>query len=471
MKKYLSEELIRNRLEELDALNSKKYEPISFLTMAELYSDVFKDYLCYNQDWGIPMEFDGVKWQVCKNLSVWTSTFTKALIQYTAGYRTPLAEFAFNLTKPSKARQLETQFKSLLESNVNLEDFDSNPFLINAQNGVIDLKTGELKPTSGASKFLKSVNADYDPTIDGENRWTKFVLEIMSGDKSKAEFLQRVLGYSLIGTKREDKFWIFHGETTRNGKSTLMSAVLNVLDNYGCTAQHETFCETYASRTSSGPSSDIARLSGARLCHVPEPKQHMALDVAKIKQLTGNDSITARFLNKNEFEFIPQFSLIFTTNHLPAINDETIFKSDRVVVIPFEKHFSAEEQDETLRDLFKTNEYKSIILKWLVTGARKYLINRFNNVPEAVKSATERYKVASDTVNYFVTTRLVRKEETLLPAADAYIAYLDFCEMNRLTPVGKQSFVKYFKDKDLIIGTKRIGDRIFSNVIIGYKVA
>lgn len=469
-KTKISLDYIENRLSELDALNNEKYEPLSFLTLAELYYDVFEDFLCFNSDLGCPMEFDGTKWQICKNLSVYTTLFTKALIKYTAGYRNPLSEFAFSLTKPSKARQLEAQFKTLLESNVTLDDFDNNPYLLNTLNGVYNLKTGELLEASAEFKFLKSVDAEYDDSFTGSNRWAQFVLEVMNFDKKKASFLQRVLGYCLLGTKNEDKFFIFHGATTRNGKSTLMSAVLNVLKDYGVNAQHETFCETYACRNPAGPSSDIARLAGARLCHVPEPKKSMTLDIAKIKQLTGSDAVTARFLNKNEFSYTPQFGLIFTTNHLPRINDATIFKSNRVIVIPFDRHFTPEEQDPTLRELFNKKEYKNIILKWLIDGARAYLKNGLNDLPESVRVATETYAQQSDSVTCFLNEKLTVEPGSEIPANTLYSAYETWCENLKLTPDGKHNFLNIIRDRYEVLPAKKIGTTTYSNVITGVKL-
>ena len=124
------------------------------------------------------------------------------------------------------------------------------------------------------------------------------------------------------------------------------------------------------STNSSQPSEDIARLAGVRFVNIPEPGKGLVLNAAQVKSMTGNDTINARFLHENSFDFKPQFKLYINTNYLPVINDMTIFTSGRIIIVPFERHFEEADQDRTLKDEFSKPEVHSAILNWLLEGYR-----------------------------------------------------------------------------------------------------
>jgi putative DNA primase/helicase len=132
----------------------------------------------------------------------------------------------------------------------------------------------------------------------------------------------------------------------------------------------------------------MARLKGARLVTVPEPEKGLELNIALIKQLTGGDTYTARFLNANPFEFRPEFKIFINTNHLPRTADNTVFTSSRVKIIPFERHFEENEQDTGLKKLFRKEINKSAVLNWAVEGWRLIQETGFD-APPTVDAAIE----------------------------------------------------------------------------------
>lgn len=146
---------------------------------------------------------------------------------------------------------------------------------------------------------------------------------------------------------------------------------------------------------------------------MPEPPKGMHLNSAKLKQWTGSDTVRARFLNENSFEFKPQFKLYLNTNDLPTATDTALFKSGRMVVIPFTRHFAEAEQDGTLKQQFATNGAKSAILNWLLAGWRAVRSEGLLP-PSSVTSAIHEYSAESDTVRRFV-------EECLEPDLDSDI--------------------------------------------------
>lgn len=228
----------------------------------------------------------------------------------------------------------------------------------------------------------------------------------MSGDKEKAKFLQKIFDYGLSGDTSHECMTILYGASTRNGKGTLCESVLKLLGTYGCTARPETIAQKN-NVNSSQPSENIARLAGVRFVNISEPGKGLVLNAAQVKSMTGNDSINARFLHENSFDFQPLFKLYINTNYLPAVNDMTIFTSGRVIIISFERHFDESEQDKSLKREFAKPEVQSAILNWLIEGYR-LLRKEGLKPPQSVKDATARYKHDSDKMVLFFEDCLVK---------------------------------------------------------------
>ena len=226
------------------------------------------------------------------------------------------------------------------------------------------MDTGTFSEHCSEEKLTKITPVKYDPKVRCK-RWDSFIYEITSGDAERANFLQKILGYGLTGDTRHECMTILYGASTRNGKGTLCESVLKAFGSYGCSAKPETIAMKN-STNSSQPSEDIARLAGVRFVNIPEPGKGLVLNSAQVKSMTGNDTINARFLHENSFDFKPQFKLYINTNYLPVINDMTIFTSGRIIIVPFERHFEEAEQDRTLKDEFAKPEGQSAILNWLL---------------------------------------------------------------------------------------------------------
>ena len=182
-------------------------------------------------------------------------------------------------------------------------------------------------------------------------------------------------------------------------------------------------------RDGSSPSEDIARLAGVRMVSVGEIQQGSKLDASRIKTLTGGDTVTARFLGENSFEFTPRFKLLLHTNHLPQCSDLSVFDSGRALVLPFSRHFEEEEQDKGLKRLFREPENQSAILNWLIEGLREYLAHGLH-APAAVKAATAEYRRDSDKVARFMEERLRQGPGLEDRVTHIYAAYKLWCQAN-----------------------------------------
>lgn len=320
---------------------------------------------------------------------------------------------------------------------LNVKDFDSDPNILNCRNGTLHLDTMTFTPHRSEDFLTRQASVDYDPSAECV-RYQQFVDEIMSGDKEKSRYLQKALGYALTGNTRFECMFFLWGETTRNGKGTLCESVLKVLGSYGCGANAEILAmKPYVN--SHSPSEDIARLDGVRYINIPEPEKGLVLNAAQIKKLTGNDTVNARFLHENSFNFCMQVKLYVNTNHLPVINDVTLFTSGRIWIIPFCRHFSEHEQDKHLKEFFQQPKNQSAILNWLIEGYN-LLKEEGLQPPASVLAATGIYQEDSDDIHHFVREALIEIPGAEVRTAEVYARYCRWCEENGIPAENGRNF-------------------------------
>lgn len=261
---------------------------------------------------------------------------------------------------------------------------------------------------------------------------------------------------------------ILYGVTTRNGKGTLCESVLKVLGDYGCASRPETIAmKSYTN--GSQPSEDVARLTGVRFVNIPEPGKGMVLDAAKVKAMTGNDTLNARYLHENSFDFQPQFKIYVNTNFLPVINDMTLFSSDRIIIIPFDRHFDEHSRDSTLKCRFAEEGVQSAILNWLLEGYR-LLQSEGLFLPKSVKEATARYQHDSDKMALFFEDNLVADDTSEVMTARVYARYREWCQENGTYPEGMKNFKQGLQAFALVVRKrpKRGGEK--TTLLIGYRL-
>ncbi|MEY8233809.1 phage/plasmid primase, P4 family [Oscillospiraceae bacterium 50-16] len=310
---------------------------------------------------------------------------------------------------------------------VKLTDFDRDPFLFNCLNGTLDLRTREFRPHSPADMLTLISKASYNPNVKSP-LWEKTVADAMQGNAEKIAYLQKALGYGLTGDTSEECFFMLYGPTTRNGKGTIMETYMALQGGYGKAARPETIAQKDKAN-SSAPTEDIARLAGARVVNISEPGKQMILSAALVKTLTGRDTIIARFLNENSFEFTPQFKLFINTNHRPKVTDPTIFDSGRVKVIPFERHFTEAEQDKGLKKKLRKAANLSGLLNWCLDGL--WMLRETGlEPPPAVQAATADYQRDSDKIARFVSEMMEPDPMGEIRTEEAYQVYQNWCVRN-----------------------------------------
>lgn len=424
--------VILPKLMKFDPADNKRYRS-GDIGYGRLFADMFKNiarYVPERKKWFV---YDGKRWVPdIANLSVMElgKDLADALLLYTSTIKDE--ELRTSFLKQSKywqqRRFRETYIKEAQSVYpVSIEKFDSNIYLFNCNNVTYDLKTGIPKEHSPNDFITKISPVDYNPDIKSE-RFDRFIDEVMSDDKEKGLFLQKALGYGICGDTRYECMFFLYGETTRNGKGTLMESILNVLGDYGKAVRPETIAQKH-SVNSQAPSEDIARLAGIRFANIAEPSRGLVLNSAQVKNMTGNDTLNARFLNENSFDFKPQFKLYINTNYLSVISDMTLFSSNRVIIIPFDRHFEPWEQDKTLKEEFAKPQTQSAILNWLILGYRNLHKEGFKQ-PASVVAAIRNYQHESDKLAQFADERLVADITAEVKTAAVYEEYRRWCSDN-----------------------------------------
>lgn len=240
------------------------------------------------------------------------------------------------------------------------DQLDSDIWLLNCKNGTLDLRTGELRPHNRKDYITRIIPTEYNPYADFEE-WAKFLHRIMNDNAELISFLQRAVGYSLTGSTREQCLFMLYG-CGANGKTTFLEAISDVLAGYA----QRTPTDTLLAKDTSGISNDIARLKGARFVVASEVEEGKRMAESLVKQMTGGEKMTARFMRAEYFEFMPHFKLWVGTNHKPVIRgtDQAIWR--RIKLIPFNVTIPPEERDKNL--LNKLRREMPGILNWAVMG-------------------------------------------------------------------------------------------------------
>jgi len=308
---------------------------------------------------------------------------------------------------------------------VKAAEFDANPYLINCINGTYDLKSFQFRAANSSDLITYQTNFEFDGRKHNCNRWEQFIDEVLEGDKEKVDYLQRALGYSLLGTAKEECMFILHGKTTRNGKSTLLNAIEHLLGDYADVADTGLISKSRnADPGAANPT--LAKLKGKRFVTMSESNKYGALDESAIKQMTGGEPISARALYQSPVTFTPQFKLWLSCNDLPDVNDRSLFASERLRVFEFNRHFSQAEQDKDLKEIFSDKENMKGIFWWMVQGYIKY--KRMGLVaPDRLRLADKAYELSTDLVQQFLQEMCEPDDNTMVKAKHLYDLYKKWC--------------------------------------------
>jgi putative DNA primase/helicase len=294
-----------------------------------------------------------------------------------------------------------TEAAVLHEFKVSVDDIDADPWLFNCSNGTLDLRTMELRDHDPADRLTKLARGAYDPAMGGGVEWSKFIERVLP-DGDVRRYWQRTIGLSLLGKVNGDKQLapIMTGKGA-NGKTTALEAVSFAMGDYAATAEPALLMSKRGDTHPTG----IADLLGKRLVITSETEQDRRFDIPLLKRLTGGDTIKARYMRQDFFEFQPSHLLMLSTNHLPRVDDDTEAVWRRIRVIPFGVQIPEDERNDQLGERLQAEA--DAVLAWIVAGWIAYRDHGLKPTPAAVLEATGQYKSESDAVGRFIDDECV----------------------------------------------------------------
>jgi putative DNA primase/helicase len=321
---------------------------------------------------------------------------------------------------------------------------------LNTPAGVVDLWTGDMRPHR-AEDFMTKITAI---APGGEcPLFLAFLDRITGSAREIVTYLQRAFGYALTGLTREHALFFAYG-TGANGKSVLLSTVAGILGDYHRTAPIETFTAASGERHPT----DLAGLRGARLVSATETEEGRRWAESRIKQLTGGDIISARFMRQDFFEFLPAFKLFIAGNHKPSLRsvDEAIRR--RFHLIPFAVTIPADERDGELTEKLKA-EWPGI-LAWLIEGCLEWRTEGLRP-PGAVLDATAAYLEAEDAVAAWVDERCERVAGDWASLSALYASWSDWAAKAGEIAGSQKGLGEKLKTRGFINHKRKVGQGFF----------
>jgi putative DNA primase/helicase len=322
------------------------------------------------------------------------------------------------------------------------DEFDTHPYLLNCPNCVVDLRTGDMLPQAPELRLTKLCPTDYVPDARSE-LWEEYLRAVFLEDQELIAYMQRALGYSITGETREQKLFICWGKGA-NGKTTTFETLHAVLGrDYARTVPTRVLLYDKHSHDAETAKAALYKL---RLGLFSETAEGARLDEALVKLLSGGDTISARHLYHEPFNFTPEVKLWLFTNHKPRITDDSFAMWRRVVLVPFRAVFTTDpEVDPAVRRDPNPNikelllEHREAILAWLVQGAVAWYREGLKE-PDIVRTAVEEYRRESDPVREWLEAETKQEQDAVTPVQTLYKRYQFWCEANGETPMHIRSF-------------------------------
>ncbi len=402
------------------------------LANAQRFIEMHGDKLRFCPPWGKWLNHVGTHWQVddgCRVEALYRDVVKAVWDDVEDSMRTVERSDAMAMVSFAKATASDAGMQHCLhlarsEPGIPIQpsELDRNEWLLNVQNGTIDLRTGELRPHDKSDFITKLA-----PVVYAKNRtspiWEKFVAEIMDNNGELIGFLQRLCGYWLTGSVRDHVLPIFHG-TGANGKSVFIGTIEAMLGtDY---AMHAPPDLLMVKRHESHPT-ERASLFGKRLVTCIETESGRRLAESLVKELTGADKITARRMREDFWEFQPSHKIVMACNHKPVVYgiDHGIWR--RLREVPFAVTIPAEKQDKLLPE--RLRKELPGVLTWCVRGCMEWQARGLAE-PAIVLSATDVYRDEQDILADFFADCCIIEPEGKVSAGMLYTAYVDWCKKN-----------------------------------------
>lgn len=366
--------------------------------MARAFVRLMGDRLRYVKTWGAWMQYGGGVWT--KEETEFAFDAIGELCSHVAATRPDIRNRSALHKAPTRSN-VEKIARAKRSIVAVANQWDVDPWLLNTPGGIVDLKTGQLLPHDPTKYLTHQTTVSPGGPCFG---WMTFLSQIFQNDAELIGYIQRLIGYAITGMTNEQKLVFFYG-AGRNGKGTLLDIIEWVLSSYHKTAASETFTE---SRNERHPC-DLADLRGARLVTAQEIEGGKMWAESRIKTLTGQDTVKARFMRGDLFEYRPNYQIIISANNKPRFSVVDAAIRGRLQLVPFLRIFLDHEQDKTLDEKLKAEA--GGILQWMIEGCLAW--QRYGLCPpQSVVAATKDYLDAEDLEGQWIEQNCFQHVET-----------------------------------------------------------
>ena len=330
---------------------------------------------------------------------------------------TELAKHALRSQSRGATEAMIALAQSELPIPITPDELDADPWLLNVENGTLDLRTGELRVHRREDLLTKIAPVEYEPNAPAPI-WEAFLERVLPSEALR-RFLKKAIGYSALGVVSEEILVILHGSGD-NGKTTLVNAVLEALGDYAIQAARDLLL----TKRDAHPT-ELTDLFGTRFVSCAETDDGRRLAEALVKQITGRERIRARGMRQDFWQFDPTHTVFLATNHRPEVRgtDHAIWR--RIKLVPFEVKIPEEEKDKHLQE--KLRAELPGILAWIVSGCLDYQREGLGE-PEEVERATQGYRAEMDVLAGFIEDRCVEHPDAEAPATPLWEAWKRWCE-------------------------------------------
>jgi putative DNA primase/helicase len=378
------------------------------------FSERYGDDLRYTALWGRWSKWDGSRWRRDDTLAVFDLIRKFCRLVST---RCSDEKLARRLASAETVYAVERLIRNDRRHAATVDQWDSDPMLLNTPAGTVDLGTGTLRAHRRDDYCTKIMAAS--PGLQCP-RWKEFLKRVTASDDELREYVQRMLGYCLTGLTREHGLFFLYGSGA-NGKSVFVNTFAGLLGDYSATAPMEVFLASSFERHPT----DLAGLQGARLVTAIEIEQGRRWAESKIKSLTGGDRISARFMRQDFFQYVPQFKLVIAGNHKPGLRSVEEAIRRRLHLIPFAVTIPPEERDLELPE--RLREEWGGILQWAIEGCLAW--QRDGLCPPAiVRQATDEYLASEDVLGRWLEERCATGNSYKTRTAVLFDDYKTWCE-------------------------------------------
>ena len=364
-----------------------------------------------------------------------------------------------------RVRDCKMAFRSLV--TVGVDDFDQSPDELNVQNGILNLRTGELAPHDPLRRFTYCSKVAYDPAAD-DSVWRGFLADVVGGGDDVLDYLQMAVGYSLTGHTSEECLWYIYGPS-RSGKGIFTEVLLAIL---GSPLSIEVDFATFtAKREGDTQNFDLAPLKPTRLVITSESNRYEVLNAGKIKQLTGGNFVRAAYKHRDLFTYRPQFKAWLVSNQ-PVnadVDDDALWYRVKVLEFP---NGHAGQEDKTLKPRMKAADTLRGVLKWAVEGAKRwYAAPTGLEHPNWVKLATREHRAELDYVQAWLDERCEETAGAWIANSALYASYENWCKSGGIQPKALRGLLMSLKNKGFTIGEQRKIDGQNGKGVVGIALS